>query len=106
MKFMLNRLRYPIRAEQTEIKSDTKTRAQLKLAKFELIQALACYCLSGICILSGVALLALGMTGEISLTVEHTGWTMSLINLSPGAFIFVVGIAFAWLGRYRFKHTT
>lgn len=94
------------RVEQTEISSRTKSRTQIKLAKFELIQALACYCLAALCVAGGVILIGLGATGEIALAVEHAGWKATFINLSPGAFIFLVGVGFAWFGRYRFRHTT
>lgn len=106
INFILDLCYNPIRLEQTEINSSTKTALQLKLAKYELIQFLACYFIATLCLIGGVALVVLGATGAITLFLGVAGWKAKLINLSPGAFLFLTGVAIAWFGRYQFRHTT
>lgn len=96
--------RNPIKTEHTRISHKTKHGVQIKLAKFELIQALACYGIASLCIIGGITLIGMGATGAIEIGIEKEGIKATLANLSPGAFLFLTGIGIAWLGRYQFKH--
>ncbi|WP_341303217.1 hypothetical protein [Pseudomonas sp. TMP25] len=96
--------RNKFKVEQTKISHKTKHGTQIKLAKIEMIQALACYIIALLCIIGGVTLIIMGAAGVIEVGVELKGMKATLLNLSPGAFLFSVGMGVAWLGRYRFEH--
>ena len=77
---------------------------QLALAKFELIYALIGLVLSLVCVMGGVILFLNGVVGTTNWTAKILGAESTVTDAAPGAILFIVGLFFAFITRYKFVH--
>lgn len=89
---------------QTKIDPSTKDQTQLLLAKNELIYSILGLVLGLCCILGGLALFMNGISGSTSWTANFWGGESKITDAAPGAILFIVGLFFVLLTRYRFSH--
>ncbi|MGV1720679.1 hypothetical protein ACT4MC_19110 [Vibrio furnissii] len=83
-------------------KTDNQT--QLSLAKYELINAILGQFLGFVCILGGVALFFNGVAGSTSWTAKILGAESTITDAAPGVVLFIVGLFFVVVTRYKFVH--
>ncbi|ENF8746773.1 hypothetical protein ABRI18_000339 [Vibrio fluvialis] len=83
-------------------KTDNQT--QLSLAKYELINAILGQFLGLVCILGGVALFFNGVAGSTSWTAKILGAESTITDAAPGVVLFIVGLFFVVVTRYKFVH--
>ena len=73
------------------------------LARQELAYSLAGLVVGLLCVLGGIVLFLLGITGNVSWTTKVLEAESRLADASPGAVLFVVGLFVVFITRYRFK---
>ena len=73
------------------------------LVRQELVYSIAGLVVGLLCVIGGVVLLLLGVTGSVSWTMKLLGTESKLADASPGAVLFVVGLYFVFVTRYRVK---
>jgi len=69
---------------------------EFKYSRAALIVVLAC-------LLGGIVLFVLGVTGSTSWTVKVYGAESKLLDAAPGVVFFVVGLFVLWLTRFTVK---
>jgi len=74
-----------------------------KAMRLEFMYALAGLIVVLICILGGIVLFLLGVTGSMSWTLEMLGAKSNLLDAAPGAVLFVVGLFLARVTRFDVK---
>jgi hypothetical protein len=70
---------------------------------YHFILAMTAQILSFCCIIGGVILFMLGMTGKMSWTVNVWGMKSNIADAAPGASLFVVGVLFVFMTRFCVK---
>ncbi|EMA2481040.1 hypothetical protein U2G54_002493 [Vibrio fluvialis] len=83
-------------------KTDNQT--QLSLAKYELINAILGQFGGLVCILGGVALFFNGVAGSTSWAAKILGAESTITDAAPGVVLFIVGLFFVVVTRYKFVH--
>lgn len=58
------------------------------------------------CIIAGVVLGLAGVAGHTSWTASALGLSTSMTDATPGVIIFVVGIFFVWMTRFKVRQIT
>lgn len=58
------------------------------------------------CIVAGVVLGLSGVAGHTSWTASALGLSTSMTDAAPGVIIFVVGIFFVWMTRFKVRQVT
>jgi len=89
---------------QTHIDPSTDKETQLGLAKIELIYAVIGQLLGLCCIIGGVILFLNGVAGSTSWTTKIFGAESTISDAAPGAILFIVGLFFVVVTRYKFSH--
>ena len=89
---------------QSFVDPKTDSNTQLALAKFELIYSIIGQFLGLICILGGVILFINGVAGSTSWTAKILGAESTITDAAPGAILFIVGLFFVFVTRYKFVH--
>jgi len=89
---------------QSFVDPSTDPKTQISLAKFELFYAVAGLILGLVCILGGVVLFLHGVTGSTSWTTKILGAESTITDAAPGAVLFIVGLLFVLLTRYKYVH--
>ncbi len=86
------------------VDSRTNDETQIVLAKYQLIYSVIGLLLGLSCILGGIFLFALGVTGAMSRDLLILGSESKIINAAPGAVLFIVGLFLVVVTKYKFKH--
>ncbi|MGF1704211.1 hypothetical protein L4D09_28400 [Photobacterium makurazakiensis] len=89
---------------QSFVDPTTDSKTQLSLAKYELIYAVIGQILGLFSILGGIVLFLNGVAGSTSWTAKIFGSESTVTDAAPGAVLFVVGLFFVVVTRYKFVH--
>ncbi|WP_111899585.1 hypothetical protein [Aeromonas veronii] len=89
---------------QSFVDPETDPNIQLSLARFELIYTVIGQILGLVCILGGIALFLNGVAGSTSWTAKIFGAESTITDAAPGAVLFIVGLFFVIVTRYKFVH--
>lgn len=89
---------------QTHVDPSTDKETQLGLAKIELIYSVIGQFLGLCCILGGLTLFLSGVTGSTHWTTKIFGAESTISDAAPGAKLFIVGLFFVIVTRYKFSH--
>jgi hypothetical protein len=81
--------------------SDSRTRRQV--VRYQFIYSLIGLVLGLVCILGGIILFVLGITGATSWTLSMLGADSKALDAAPGAVLFIVGIFIVLLTRFMYK---
>lgn len=74
-----------------------------KILKQKLIYSIIGLVGGLLCILSGIILFILGISGSISWTASLLGARSELIDATPGGLLSIIGIVVIFLTRYKIK---
>ena len=77
---------------------------QLSLAKFQLIYSIIGLVLGLASILGGIYLFIKGISGSMNWSANILGAESNIVDAAPGAVLFIVGLFFVFITRYKFKH--
>jgi len=86
-----------------EVPSDLPPGYWEEATRFQFIYSLGGQILGLGCIVGGIALFWLGVTGSTSWTVKILGAESKLLEAAPGAVLFVVGLFLVWVTRFAVK---
>lgn len=89
---------------QSQIDPSTDSQTQLALAKYELIYSIIGQLLGLVCVLGGMLLFFNGIVGTTSWTAKILGAESQITDAAPGAILFIVGVFFVFITRYKFEH--
>lgn len=89
---------------QSFIDPSTDPNTQLSLAKYELFYSIIGLALGLVCVLGGIGLFLNGVAGSTSWTAKFFGAESAITDAAPGAILFVVGLFFVFITRYKFAH--
>ena len=74
-----------------------------KISKHQYIYSITGLVGGLLCILSGIILFILGISGRISWTASLLGAKSELIDAAPGGLLFIIGIFVIFITRYKIK---
>lgn len=89
---------------QSFIDPSTDSNTQLSLAKYEFIYSVIGLVLGLVCVLGGIALFLNGIVGSTSWTAKFLGAESTITDAAPGVVLFIVGLYFVLITRYKFVH--
>lgn len=73
------------------------------LARLQFIVTVLGLIFGVLCITGGIVLFVLGITGNMSITGKLGDKEIEIVDAAPGAVLFLVGLAVAYLTRFVFK---
>ncbi len=94
-----------LHVNHTSISSDTDIQLQRDLARFQFYYSIAGLTLGLVCMVGGIALFVLGVTGAADWYTNIWGAESRISQAAPGAILFIVGLFVVLFTRYKFKHT-
>lgn len=86
------------------ISPETDNATQLALAKYQLIYSTIGLILGHVCVLGGIYLFVLGVTGEMNWSLKVFGNESVIANAASGAVLFIVGLFLVIVTKFKFKH--
>jgi hypothetical protein len=72
-----------------------------KLSQRQLVYSLAGLVLGLLCVLGGVLLFTLGISGTVSWTARFLAAQSHIVDAAPGVILFVIGLFIVCLTRFR-----
>ncbi len=93
-----------LRVNQTDISPDTDVMLQRDLARFQFYYSIAGLILGLLCMIGGITLFVLGVTGASDWYTNIWGAESRISQAAPGAILFIIGLFVVIFTRYKFKH--
>lgn len=92
------------RAGSTYVAPDSDAMLQRDLARFQFYYSIAGLILGLLCMIGGIALFILGVTGAADWYTNIWGAESRISQAAPGAILFIIGLFVVLFTRYKFRH--
>ncbi len=74
-----------------------------QMSQYQIIYSMSGLVLGFICIIGGIVISLLGVTGTITWKMKLLNVSSELDNAIPGVILFIVGIFIVWITRFSIK---